>query len=434
MAAVRVAPVPLLRGTLQVPPDKSLTHRALLLSAVSDREVRVGRPLDSADTGATLEALERCGVTVEGHLGDSVRISGRGLRGLRPPPALDCANAGTLMRLIAGLLVGQFMEHVVLDGDDSLRGRPMTRVARPLRAMGATIFTAPGGTPPLVVSGGGALAGVEHHLPVASAQVKSCLLLAGLFAEGTTWVHEPIPSRDHTERMLEASGVSLLREGGAVGVAGPVAGLALPDMEVPGDFSSAAAHLVAGALLGDPEVRLEGVNLNPGRTGLIAVMRRMGVEIREEAAEPVAGEPCGALSVSRTEALRATEVEPHEVPAMIDELPLVGLLGALASGTTVVRGAAELRVKESDRIASVVRALRALGVDASEREDGFAVTGSGRIAGGAVESLGDHRLAMLGAVAGLVSDEGVSVGGFEAVAVSYPGFARDLAGLGAVPA
>jgi 3-phosphoshikimate 1-carboxyvinyltransferase len=434
MAAVRVAPVPLLRGTLQVPPDKSLTHRALLLSAVSDREVRVGRPLDSADTGATLQAVERCGVTVEGHLGDSVRISGRGLRGLRPPPALDCANAGTLMRLITGLLVGQFMEHVVLDGDDSLRGRPMTRVARPLRAMGATVFTAPGGTPPLVVSGGAALAGIEHHLQVASAQVKSCLLLAGLFAEGTTWVHEPIPSRDHTERMLEASGVSLLREGGAVGVAGPVAGLSLPDMEVPGDFSSAAAHLVAGALLGDPEVRLEGVNLNPGRTGLIAVMRRMGVEIREEAGEPVAGEPCGTLSVSRTEGLRATEVEPHEVPAMIDELPLVGLLGALAEGTTVVRGAAELRVKESDRIASVVRALRALGVDASEREDGFAVTGSGRIAGGAVESLGDHRLAMLGAVAGLVSDEGVSVRGFEAVAVSYPGFARDLAGLGAVPA
>jgi 3-phosphoshikimate 1-carboxyvinyltransferase len=417
-----------------VPPDKSLTHRALLLSAVSDREVRVGRPLDSADTGATLQAVERCGVTVEGHLGDSVRISGRGLRGLRPPPALDCANAGTLMRLITGLLVGQFMEHVVLDGDDSLRGRPMTRVARPLRAMGATVFTAPGGTPPLVVSGGAALAGVEHHLQVASAQVKSCLLLAGLFAEGTTWVHEPISSRDHTERMLEASGVSLLREGGAVGVAGPVAGLSLPDMEVPGDFSSAAAHLVAGALLGDPEVRLEGVNLNPGRTGLIAVMRRMGVEIREEAGEPVAGEPCGTLSVSRTEGLRATEVEPHEVPAMIDELPLVGLLGALAEGTTVVRGAAELRVKESDRIASVVRALRALGVDASEREDGFAVTGSGRIAGGAVESLGDHRLAMLGAVAGLVSDEGVSVRGFEAVAVSYPGFARDLAGLGAVPA
>lgn len=434
MAAVRVAPVPLLRGTLQVPPDKSLTHRALMLAAVSDREVRVGRPLDSADTGATLQAVEDCGVAVEGHLGDALRVAGRGLRGLRPPPALDCANAGTLMRLMAGLLVGQSVDHVVLDGDASLRGRPMTRIARPLRAMGASVFSAPGGTPPLVVSGGVPLVGVEHRLEVASAQVKSCLLFAGLFAEGTTWVHEPIPSRDHTERMLGAAGVVVLREGGAVGVHGPVNRLALPDVNVPGDFSSAAAHLVAGALLGEPEVRLEGVNLNPGRCGLLAVMRRMGVEVREELGDPVAGEPCGTLSVSRTEGLRATEVEPHEVPSMIDELPLVGLLAALATGTTIVRGAGELRVKESDRISSVVRALRALGVAADEREDGFTVTGSGQIAGGAMESLGDHRLAMLGAVAGLVSRDGVSVGGFDAVAVSYPGFASDLALLGAVPA
>ncbi len=267
-------------------------------------------------------------------------------------------------------------------------------------------------------------------MEVAGAQVKSCILLAGLFADGTTWVHEPAPSRDHTERMLEAAGVPLLREGGAVGLVGPVAALALPDVEVPGDFSSAAAHLVAGALLGDPEVRLERVNLNPGRTGLLGVMRRMGVEVREEPGPPVAGEPCGTLIVSRTEGLRATVVEPEEVPAMIDELPLVGLLGAMASGTTVVRGAAELRVKESDRIASVVRALCALGVDAREREDGFAVHGGAGVAGGAMESVGDHRLAMLGAVAGLASREGVSVGGFEAVGVSYPGFARDLASAG----
>lgn len=430
MAAVRVAPVSLLRGTLKVPSDKSLTHRAIMLSAVSDREVRVGNGLDSEDTGATLQVVEDCGVRVEGHLGEELRIGGRGLRGLRPPPALDCANAGTLMRVFAGLLVGQGADHVVLDGDASLRGRPMSRVATPLRAMGAMVFTAPGGTPPIVISSG-ALVGIEHELPVASAQVKSCLLLAGLFAEGTTWVREPVPSRDHTERMLEAAGVVVLREGGAVGVTGPVERLALPDMEVPGDFSSAAPHLVAAALLADPEVRLEGVNLNPGRTGLVAVMRRMGVEIREELGEPVAGEPNGTLCVSRTEGLRATEVEPHEVPAMIDELPLVGVLAALATGTTVVRGASELRVKESDRIASVVRALRALGVDASEREDGFEVTGGGRIRGGAMDSVGDHRLAMLGAVAGLVSDEGVSVAGFDAVAVSYPGFAADLATLGA---
>ena len=338
------------------------------------------------------------------------------------------------MRLLPGLLVGQHAQHVVLDGDDSLRRRPMTRVARPLRAMGAAVFTAPGGTPPLVVSGGAPLRGAEHRLEIASAQVKSCILLAGLYADGETWVHEPAPSRDHTERMLEAAGVPLLREGGAVGVRGPVEDLALPDLEVPGDFSSAAPHLVAGALLGDPEVRLEGVNLNPRRTGLLAVMRRMGADVREERGPDVAGEPCGALVVGRAGSLHGTEVAPEEVPSMIDELPLVGVLGAMAAGATVVRGAAELRAKESDRIAALVRALRALGVRADEREDGFEVRGDGRLPGGTMGSAGDHRLAMVGAVAGLASLDGVGVEGFEAVAVSYPGFARDLAGLGAVPA
>ena len=434
MPVVRVAPVPSLRGTLRVPPDKSLTHRALLLAAVSDREVRIERPLDSADTGATLDAVEASGVPVSGHLGDAVTVDGLGLRGLLPPPALDCANAGTLMRLVPGLLVGQRAEHVVLDGDDSLRRRPMTRVARPLRAMGAVVFTAPGGTPPIVVSGGAPLRGVEHRLQIASAQVKSCLLLAALFADGETWVHEPVPSRDHTERMLEAAGVPLMREGRAVGVRGPVDGLALPDLEVPGDFSSAAPLLVAGALLGDPEVRLEGVNLNPGRTGLLGVMRRMGADVREERGPDVAGEPSGTLAVGRAGALRATEVAPEEVPSMIDELPLVGVLGAMATGTTVVRGAAELRAKESDRIAALVGALRALGVSASEREDGFEVRGDGRLPGGTMHSAGDHRLAMVGAVAGLASLDGVGVDDCAAVAVSSPGFARDLAGLGAVPA
>jgi len=436
MPVVRVEPVGALRGTVRVPPDKSLTHRALLLAALSEREVAIGRPLDSEDTAATLGAVEACGARVEGHLGDDeVRVRGAGLRGLRPPPALDCANAGTLMRLLAGILVGQpGARRVVLDGDDSLRRRPMGRVVRPLRAMGAEVFTAPGGTPPLVVSGGGPLHGAEHDLEVASAQVKSCLLLAGLFAAGETWVREPSRSRDHTERMLEAAGVALLREGGAVGVRGPVEGLDLPDLEVPGDFSSAAPHLVAGVLLGDPEVRLEGVNLNPARTGLLGVMARMGAEVLVEEGPPLAGEPAGALVARRAGALRATEVAPEEVPAMIDELPLVGVLGAMARGLTVVRGAAELRVKESDRIAAVVGALRALGVRAEEREDGFAVHGDGRLPGGEMSAAGDHRLAMLGAVAGLASLDGVSVAGFDAVAVSYPGFARDLASLGAVPA
>jgi 3-phosphoshikimate 1-carboxyvinyltransferase len=430
MGAVRVEPITGLRGTVRVPPDKSLTHRALLLAAVSDRTVRVGRPLRAADTEATRSAVEACRVPVEGELGDEVVVAGRGLRGLSPPPALDCQNAGTLMRLLAGLLVGAGPEHVVLDGDDSLRRRPMDRVARPLRAMGAGVWTAPGGTPPLVVAGGRPLAGARHRSPVASAQVKSCLLLAGLYAEGETWVEEPAPSRDHTERMLEAAGVPVLRDGDlAVGVRGPVERLALPDLDVPGDASSAAFLLVAAALRADPEVRLAGVNLNPRRTGLVEVLRRMGVSVRVEPGPDVAGEPAGDLVVERAGALQAVEVAPEEVPSLIDELPLVGLLGAFAAGTTVVRGAAELRVKESDRIASVVAALRALGARAEEREDGFAVTGSGRIAGGTVDSGGDHRLAMVGAVAGLASADGVAIEGFAAADVSYPGFARDLAAL-----
>jgi 3-phosphoshikimate 1-carboxyvinyltransferase len=428
---VVVAPVPALRGTVRVPPDKSLTHRALMLSAVSDGEVHVARPLDSADTAATLGAVRACGVKARGSLDGELWIAGRGLRGLARPPMIDCANAGTLMRLLSGLLVGQPGVHVLLDGDDSLRRRPMARVARPLRAMGAQVYTAPGGTPPLVVGEPRPLRGVVHELEVASAQVKSCLLLAGLFAEGETWVREPAPSRDHTERMLEAAGVPVLRADGAVGVRGPAAGLHLPDVEVPGDFSSAAFHLVAAVLRADPEVRLEGVNLNPRRTGLLGVMERMGARVRREPGPDVAGEPAGDLVVERAGTLHATEVAPEEVPSLIDELPLVGLLGAFAAGTTVVRGAQELRVKESDRIASVVAALRALGVHAEELEDGFAVRGAGRIVGGTVEAAGDHRLAMLGAVAGVASSAGVGVEGFEAAAVSYPGFAADLAGLGA---
>ena len=431
MTTLRSTPVAVLSGTLQVPSDKSITHRALLLAAVSDRVVTVESPLDSADTGATLSAVEACRVPVEGHLGGRVEIRGRGLRGLLPSPAIDCMNAGTLMRLLPGLLVGSRADHVILDGDDSLRRRPMGRIATPLRRMGAAVFTSPGGLPPLVVSGGVPLRGMRHDLEVASAQVKSCILLAGLFADGETWVSEPVTSRDHTERMLAAAGVPVMYADGAVGVRGPVEGLSLPDLRVPGDFSSAAFHLVAGALLGDPEVRLTGVNLNPLRTGLLEVMRRMGVEVQVTVGPDVAGEPCGEIVVRRTDGVNATEIAPEEVPSMIDELPLVGLLAAVARGTTTVRGAQELRVKESDRIIAVVRALRGMGVQAEELPDGFSVTGGTHIPGGSMDAGHDHRFAMLGAIAGLASRDGVIVAGFEAAAVSYPGFAADLRALGA---
>lgn len=431
MSSVRIEPSRSLTGTIAAPSDKSITHRAIMIAAISDGDVRVTRTLDSADTAATLQIMRACGVEIEGDVGGDLVIHGRGVRGLRPAPALDCANAGTLMRLVSGLLVGQAGDRTVLDGDDSLRGRPMSRIATPLRAMGARVWTAPGGTPPIVIGHGDQLVGIAHELPVASAQVKSCLLLAALFADGETWVLEPAPSRDHTERMLAASGVPIIRDGPSVGVRGPVDTLHLPDLTVPGDASSAAFAFVAGALLGDPAVRVVGVNLNPARTGLIRVLERMGADISVVPGADVAGEPCGDVIVRRAERLQATDVTADEVPALIDELPLVALLGVFAAGTTSVRGAGELRVKESDRIATVVGSLRALGARIDERDDGFDIHGTGRLPGGAMASSGDHRLAMLGALAGMASVDGVSVDGFDAVNVSYPTFAADMGVLGA---
>lgn len=434
MPSVHFTPASGVRGTLRVPSDKSITHRALMLAGVSGRTVRVSAPLESADTGATLAAVAACGVPVHGALADGeVTIEGAGLRGLRPPPRIDCLNAGTLMRLFPGLLVGQPGARTVLDGDASLRRRPMARIARPLGEMGARLETSGEGTAPFAVTGGVPLRGAVHRLAVASAQVKSAILLAGLFAQGETRVHEPVPSRDHTERLLAAAGVPMLERDDAVGLRGPVDSLDLPDMRVPADMSAAAAHLVAAALLADPEVRFTELNLNPGRTGLLDVLVRMGVPVSIEAGEDVAGEPCGTVVVGRAPRLRATDVAPGEVPAMIDELPLVGLLGAMADGVTTVRGASELRVKESDRIAVLVEILTALGVRAEEHADGFSVHGGTGVRGGSVDSGGDHRFAMLGAVAGLVSAEGVTVGDFGAVAVSYPGFAADLAALCGAP-
>ena len=436
MTTVTFRPADAVAGTIAVPPDKSITHRAILLAAISDRRVVIDNPLQSDDTGATLAAARALGAGVEGGIGDGrVVVTGRGVRGLVPPPVIDCMNAGTLMRLAAGILVGQRPGEVtVLDGDDSLRRRPMRRIADPLVAMGAAVTPTGEGTPPVAVRPGLPLHGMVHELPVASAQMKSCVLLAGLNAEGEIWVREPVPSRDHTERMLRASGVDVMERDGMVGIAGPVAGLALPDLGVPGDFSSAAFAIVAGVLRGDPAVTVTGVNLNPGRTGLLAVLARMGADVVVHPGPDVAGEPSVDVVARRGGILQATEVTGDEVPSMVDELPLVGLLGALAAGTTVVRGAQELRVKESDRIRTVVELLRAVGADAEERDDGFAVRGRMSLPGGEVHSHGDHRLAMLGALAGIASQSGVTVHGMEAAAVSYPTFTDDMHGLGAVTA
>lgn len=431
MTVVRIQPAEGLSGTVAVPPDKSLTHRAIMFGAISDGPVTVDDTLDSEDTAATLGAVEACGVRVDGHLGDRLTIHGVGIRGLRPAERIDCMNAGTLMRLFAGILAGATPDTVVLDGDASLRRRPMNRIALPLAAMGAHVSTVAGGTPPLTIAPPGDLVGTRHDLTVASGQVKSCLLLAGLSARGTTTVTEPVHSRDHTERMLAAAGVPVTVDGLAVSVDGPIDGMRLPDLEVPGDFSSAAFHLVAGALRAAPTLRLRGVNVNPTRSGLLAVIARMGVCIDMDEREPAGGEPFADLVVHRADGLVGTTVTAEEIPALIDEVTLIGILGAFADGQTVVRGAGELRVKESDRIATTCTALRNVGVDVDETEDGFVVHGGRGIRGGRVDAVGDHRIAMLGAVAGLVSREGVTVDGFEVAAVSYPGFARDLAGIGA---
>ncbi len=426
----RFAPDGPLRGTLAAPPDKSLSHRAALLAAMSDKPVTITGYLDAADTNSTLAAVQSLGALVERREGSLV-VRGAGLRGAAPAAQpIDVGNAGTLMRLLPGWLAGQTDGRWTLDGDASIRRRPVDRIATPLKLMGARIDARDGRFPPFTVAGG-PLAGIEYELPVASAQVKSCVLLAGLLASGATTVVEPQPSRDHTERMLAAAGVRVERAGARVTVAAQDE-LELGALHVPGDPSSAAFHAAAAVLVPRSRIVIEGMGANWTRTGFFRILRRMGgvaVGPLEEPAEGVpAAEPVCELDV-RHGPLAGTVVEPEEVPLAIDELPLVALLGCFAEGSTVVRGAAELRVKESDRIATVVDGLRALGGRIEATEDGFAVEGTGGLRGGVLEAHGDHRLAMLGAVAGLASREGVEVVGMEAAAVSYPGFEADLAAL-----
>jgi len=440
MATARFEPAESLEGTLTPPPDKSISHRAALIGAIGDGRVTVRDYLDSADTRSTLDAIGKLGAGVErtereGAL--DVVIDGIGLSGARGSSGrIDVGNAGTLIRLLSGWLAAQEGASWELNGDTSIRRRPMERIVEPLMLMGARIEATAAGVPPLQIEGR-KLIGIEYKLPVASAQVKSCLLLAGLLAAGETTVVEPQPTRDHTERMLAASGVPLaiVRRGSNPALppparitARPQSSLQLPDMTVPGDLSSAAFHLVAGVLAGRGRVRVEGVGLNPTRVGLLGILNRMSARIEVEETGFQGGEPVGAV-VARSGGLQGTHVLAGEVPSAIDELPLVGLLGAFADGETVVAGAGELRHKESDRIAGVVEGLRGLGAEIEATEDGFVVAGSGGLRGGEIDSRGDHRLAMLGAVAGLLSRDGVTVTGIEAAAVSYPGFESDLRSL-----
>jgi len=413
-----------LRGVVDVPGDKSITHRALLLAGISEGRSRIRGYLDSGDCRATIGCLTALGVDVQQSDANLI-VTGRGLRGFREPDdALDCVRSGTTMRLLGGLVAGQ-LPYAVLSGAPQLRRRPMERIAEPLRLLGASVYGREGGRyPPLTILGGN-LRGADYAPRVASAQVKSCILLAGLYANGQTIVREPGPSRDHTERMLRARGVPLTSKDLVHRVRGPVEHLPAMDVDVPADFSSAAYWIIAGLLVPGSQLMLRRVGVNPTRTGLLDVLRDMGANIAVENERDEAGEPVADIVASHGR-LSPTEVHGDLVPRMIDEFPLLALVATQAEGVTRVRDAAELRVKETDRIATVVNGLRALGAHIDERADGFVVEGPTPLDGALVDAAGDHRLAMMLAVSGLIAREQTTISSGESIGDSYPGFLRTL--------
>jgi 3-phosphoshikimate 1-carboxyvinyltransferase len=399
---------------------------------MASEPVRISGYLRAADTLSTLEAVQALGALVEVRRQELV-IRGSGLREAREPAGpIDVGNAGTLMRLLPGWLAAQEGRAFTLDGDASIRRRPVDRIAAPLRTMGAELEARDERYPPLRISGR-RLQGIEHELAIPSAQVKSCILLAALAAEGPTTIVEPVRSRDHTERMLLAAGVGIARADGRIAVDGADE-LLLESIAVPGDPSSAAFLITAGILVPGSRLLIRDVGVNWTRSGFLRIVRRMrGIvlgSLEAESDELAPEEPVSDLDVAHG-ALEGTVVEADEIPMTIDELPLIALLGCYAEGETVVRGAGELRVKESDRIAGVVDGLRGLGADIEATADGFAVRGGEGLRGGRIDARGDHRMAMMGAVAGLASREGVEVAGIDTAAVSYPGFLEDLRRIGA---
>jgi 3-phosphoshikimate 1-carboxyvinyltransferase len=417
---MKVEPAGTLVGHIAVPGDKSISHRSLLIGALCEGNVHVHGFGRSGDTESTLAAVRELGVEVDEVADEELLVHGVGLRGLQAPAEpIDCGNAGTLLRLVTGVLAGQ-RGRFELTGDESLRLRPMSRIAEPLTRMGAHVETTDGHAP-VVVEGSNGLRGIEYTLPVASAQVKSAILLAALNADGPTTVIEPAPTRDHTELMLEAAGARVTRRPASITIE-PASRLRLDEVVVPGDVSAAAPFIVAATLLPGSELTIHDVGLNPRRVGLLDVLERMGARISVYNRRKLAGEFVGDVEVRSAE-LIGTEIGPEEVPVLVDELPLFALAAAFARGESRVRGAGELRVKETDRIETVTDSLRTLGVRMRASDDGFEVRGvPSRPRGGAMRSSGDHRVAMLGAVAGLVSREGVEVGGADSVAISFPGF------------
>lgn len=427
----RALPSARVGGSITVPGDKSISHRALMLGAVATGTTVVHGFLASEDCLATQAALEALGVSIRRVPNEPVRIQGVGLDGLRAPTrTLDLGNSGTGIRLLMGLLAGQPFD-CELTGDASLRQRPMERVAAPLRAMGAVIETSAGGRPPVRLRGGAKLRGIDYVLPMASAQVKSALLLAGLSANGRTIVHSPGPSRDHTERMLLGMGVPVVEtaegRGHTVAIEGP-AKLRGMEMRVPADFSSAAFFMVAGCLGARDGLVIKDVGVNATRTGLLAILREMGASIELRNERQVGAEPVADLFVTQS-ALKGIDIPPELVPLAIDEFPILFIAAAAASGTTTIRGAEELRKKETDRIAVMARGLEAVGIAVEELPDGARIEG-GRLSGGTIDSRGDHRIAMSFAVASLLAEQPIDILNTAEVATSFPTFLEVAAGAG----
>lgn len=419
-------PVAAVRGEVTVPGDKSISHRSLMLAGIARGRTRVEGFLESEDCLATLRAMQALGVHVERPAARTVVIDGVGLHGLcAASDVLDMGNAGTAMRLFTGLLSGQSFDSVLI-GDSSLMKRPMERVATPLRAMGAHVETA-GGLPPVKIGGGRKLSAIHYDMPVASAQVKSAVLLAGLYAQGVTSVTEPAVTRDHSERMLESFGANVIVKGRTASVAGNP-DLRACDISVPGDLSSAAFFLVAGALAAQGTLVIRNVGLNPTRTGVLDILRLMGATIRVVNPRRSGAEPVADLEVERSD-LRGIDVPPELVPLAIDEFPAIFVAAACAQGQTRVTGAAELRVKESDRIAVMAQGLQSLGANVEVLPDGMRLEGGG-LSGGRVDSRGDHRIAMAFAVASVRASGPIEILDVANVATSFPGFVSTGRGVG----
>jgi 3-phosphoshikimate 1-carboxyvinyltransferase len=417
----RVQPGGKLTGHIRVPGDKSISHRSVMLGSLAHGTTRVSGLLEGEDVLSTLGAFRAMGVRAEGPDKGKLVIHGVGLRGLKASAApLDMGNSGTAMRLMAGILAGQSFDSELV-GDESLNKRPMKRVSDPLAAMGAVITTADGGRPPLKIRGGAPLHGIDYVMPVASAQVKSCLLLAGLYAKDETVVTEPAPTRDHTERMLRGFGYAVKTQGARVSLQGG-GQLKACDIDVPADISSATFFLVGASIAPGSDIVLEHVGINPTRIGVITILKLMGADLQLQNPRDVGGEPVADIRV-RAARLRGIRIPEDQVPLAIDEFPALFIAAACAEGETVLTGAHELRVKESDRIAVMAQGLKRLGIDARETPDGIVIQG-GRLQGGEVESHGDHRIAMSFAMAALAASSPVVVRDCRNVDTSFPGFAE----------